>query len=181
MKGKKSMRMFIILLMLFSFSAKAEEKVTSKLGPVQKEVITIPDDVPDEFKGQRILIQNKDGKSAGEFDRTKWKIVPRDKKVVYRQTRTVECDDDKKGADKKNATAVNPDVMFKRHTVGLLLGYGNTGLLTTERERDLEVSQKKDVFFGAQYTYHIDYDWSVTGALLSNNSILAGAGYSFNL
>lgn len=173
------MRMLFILLMLFTYTVHAEEKLITKIGPLQKEVLTIPDDVPDEFKGQRILIQDKEGKAAGEFDRTKWKIVPRDKKVVYRQTKVIECDD--AGKAKKAETPVAAGPMFKHHTVSLLLGYGNTGLVTEEKEKDLEVSQKKAVFFGAQYTYHWDSEWSVTGAVLSNNSLLAGAGYSFNL
>jgi hypothetical protein len=139
--------------------------------------LTIDDSYPPEFKNQKILIQDSNGKSQGEFDRTKWRIVPRDKKVVYRQTKTIDCD---KESSKKGGDSSGP--MFKHHTVSLLIGQGNTGLETKAKENaDLEVLQKKDLIFGFQYAYHYDEDWSFTGMVTSNNSILAGAGYSFNL
>jgi hypothetical protein len=171
------MKLLVLLLLFSSSLLRAEGAVT--FSPVQKEVLTIDDSYPAEFKDQKILIQGKDGKSQGEFDRTKWRIVPRDKKVVYRQTKKIDCDEDKAGS--KTAKADDAPV-FKRHTISLLVGQGTTGLETRAKENsDLEVVQKKGLIFGAQYAYHWDEDWSLTGMVTSNNSILAGAGYSFNL
>lgn len=167
--------MIFFYLLLFTLPLAGQSKTT--LSPVQKEVITIDDSFPEEFKTQKILIQDKDGKPQGEFDRTKWRIVPRDKKVVYRQTRTVDCD-----KEKVNQIPKSQEPMFKRHTVSLLLGQGDTGLETKAREDgDLEVLQKKGLIFGFEYSYHYDSDWSLQGLLTSNNSVMAGVGYSFNL
>ena len=170
------MKLLVLLLLFSSSILRAEGAVT--FSPVQKEVLTIDDSFPPEFKEQKILIQDKDGKPQGEFDRTKWRIVPRDKKVVYRQTKRIDCDEVKAGSKTKADDAP----VFKRHTISLLIGRGNTGLETRAKENsDLEVVQKKDLIFGAQYAYHWDEEWSLTGMVTSNNSILAGAGYSFNL
>lgn len=174
------MHKFVLLMLCLAGPLMAaEEKITTKVSPIQKEVITIDDTVPEGFVGQRILIQDKDGKPAGEFDRTKWRIVPRDKKVVYRQTKTIEC---QKTADERRAAPSSGQPVFMSHTVGLLIGRGNTGLKTTaEDNQDLEVKQEKGLIFGASYQYHFDVEWGAQGVVVSNGDVLVGPTYSFNL
>lgn len=176
-------RIFFILLMLLpSEMIFSQEKVSTKVGPIEKEVLTIDDSYPDAFIGQKIQVYDKSGKPQGEFDRTKWRIVPRDKKVVYRQTatRTVDCS---KQCDKEKASGSGGYTpVFKKHTIGLLLGDGKTGLTTRAPEdENLEVTQDRGLIFGAQYQYHWDEDWSFSGVVTSNSSVMAGAHYSFNL
>jgi hypothetical protein len=169
--------LLLILTFLGADIALAQEKKTeTTVGPIQKEVLTIDDSYPEAFKGQKIQVYDKDGKAQGEFDRTKWRIVPRDKKVVYRQTKTVNSTCDKKCPEASGSP------MFKRHTIGLLLGLGKTGLETTAPDNEpLEVSQKNGLVVGAQYIYRWDDEWSFSGLVTTNNSIMAGGHYSFNL
>jgi hypothetical protein len=166
----RNMKYIIFCFSFFSSLLFAEQKTEVKFGAVQKEVLTIDDSLPPEFVGHKIMVEDKNGKSAGEFDRKKWRIVPRDKKVVYKQTKYVSCKDNCSGVE------------FKHHTLSLLLGQGKTGLETkAKKDQDLEITQKTDLIYGAQYTYHLDNEWSFSGTVISNDSFLVGAGYSFNL
>jgi hypothetical protein len=167
------MRYLLLILTFFAADISLAQEKKVEVGPIQKEVLTIDDSYPEAFKGQKIQVYDKEGKPQGEFDRTKWRIVPRDKKVVYRQTKTVSSTCDKKCPEAP---------MFKRHTIGLLLGLGKTGLETTAPEGEpLEVSQKNGLVLGAQYIYRWDDEWSFSGLVTTNNSIMAGGHYSFNL
>ena len=63
------------------------------------------------------------------------------------------------------------------HTISLLIGHGRLGT----RDFDLKAAQKDGLLFGAQYAYNWSQEWSMLGMVTSEDSIMAGAGYSFDL
>jgi len=67
--------------------------------------------------------------------------------------------------------------VFKKHTIGLLIGHDNIEI--NDSDFFEKMVEKNGLIYGAQYAYHLDNAWSLSGMATSNDSILAGAGYSF--
>jgi C1A family cysteine protease len=75
-------------------------------------------------------------------------------------------------ADPAPADPAPASAVFKKHTIGLLIGHDNIAFFE-------KMVEKNGLIYGAQYAYHLDNAWSLSGMATSNDSILAGAGYSF--
>ena len=123
---------------------------------------------PPALKDATIQVQTKGGGTKYDFSANTHKVVSRESSsrvqdLIDNLRKQLAACEDKLAP----APAPAPAPVFKKHTIGLLIGHDN-----------IEI-EKNGLIFGGQYAYHLDDVWSLSGMAISNKSVLAGAGYSF--
>jgi len=171
-------RLLTVSILLLCPACSPDEKVQVERPASAQEAQAMP--VP-EAKG--IQVDKPEVKPEANDDRSQSEpVVPSDKKAANRKTKKIDSEKQaaqqqaaQQQAAQQQAAPAEAGPVFKKHTISLLIGHGRLGT----RDFDLEAVQKDGLLFGGQYAYHWDQDWSTIGMVTSNNSLMAGAGYSF--
>jgi hypothetical protein len=154
--------------MLYSGMALAQTVASSAAADGDDIVERIKENPPAALKDGQIVLSTKDGKTT-KYNANEFKIVPRYKYIRKKS---------------EPAKVVTKEVVKEKlpNQISLYAGVGYDGMVIKKSDQNsnsADVTKYRDLVLGLAYTRSIDLNWSVSGIVTSNESLLIGGGYSW--
>lgn len=140
------------------------------------EVVKPTDKVPDHLKGSKVILVGPDGKQSEPLSREKFRVVPRDKKVIHR----VKCECPEPPLppppEEKIVEKIVEKPVYKLNLVNFYVGRGRNLLEADFNEHDAIITRREEWIFGVSYTRMIDDTWGLSALAVSTRSYFGGLG-----